>query len=148
MSDVLDRLQRRVIEMSDEEIREALRSEDELREDALEIYREEAIRRGLSMAEEPETEEPAPTTGTGESRGDHEEGPAPSLARRGVENDSGEFTAADREVECQHCGGRKFIEHEVALPVRGAQGSVTAMPVTVLHCIDCGSLLWFGEPMT
>ncbi len=61
--------------------------------------------------------------------------------------DAGEFTAGDREVECFHCGGKKFLEHDVALPVRGSGGLVSPMPVMVLHCVDCGCLLWFGEPL-
>jgi hypothetical protein len=150
MSDVLDRLRERLLEMSDDEIREALGSPEELRADALEMYHEEAIRRGLSMPGEPEPEDEEPvesgraassyprmTVGLSASRPPSEEA-APK---------ADEFTAGDREVECFHCGGKSFVEQVVALPVRSEDGMSHPLPVSLLQCVDCGCLLWFGEPL-
>jgi hypothetical protein len=144
----LDDLQSRVAAMSDDEILTALGPDaDSYQEDALDVYRHEAERRGLRLYPDDAQDEPE-DAGEGEpDESDGEAGELSSAADRGVKRHpaADEFSAGDRDVECFHCGAKHFLEIQVALPTM-VESTVRWLPASVLRCPNCGLLMWFGEP--
>ncbi|MFH1176034.1 MAG: hypothetical protein V1750_01410 [Acidobacteriota bacterium] len=148
MGSGFEALQERVAGLSDAEILEALAAQDDLVEEAVAIYREEAARRALEPGEE-EDEVAALAAGEtpADGLGEETEAVAPFAHLAGDAN-VGEFTAADREVECPHCANHRFLAHEVLLSLTpGSPAAVSlGLPATLLRCSNCGYLVFFGEP--
>jgi len=132
----------RIVSLTDDELVRLLTVEaDQYRDEALDLARAEAARRGLVIGD------PAPEASSGGAT----IGTALRAFGQGVATAfmPSPYTAAGKAVVCPHCGHDRFDSQSAVVNTRGLTFfglDWLDKGATVLACTRCGLVQWFRTP--